>query len=119
MFVQIWRNEEIIGGQVYLAANFFCRLRGLLFRKELKEGEGLLLVPCRQVHTFLMSFVIDVLFLDKAGLVIEILPEMTPGRISPLVQGAYQVLELPAGTVKRKGLQKGEQLFIRNKKGSN
>ena len=114
MRVQIWRNEEIIGGEVYLAANFFCRLRGLLFREELKEGEGLLLVSCRQVHTFLMSFVIDVLFLDKAGLVVEILPEMAPGRISPLVQGAYQVLELPAGTINKKGLQKGERLFIRN-----
>lgn len=115
MLVQIWRNGELIGGQVYLAANFFCRLRGLLFRKELKEGEGLLLVPCRQVHTFFMSFNIDVLFLNEEGLIIEIWPEMAPGKVSPLVQNAYQVLELPAGTAKERNLQKGERLFVKSR----
>ncbi|MGI6605563.1 MAG: DUF192 domain-containing protein [Peptococcia bacterium] len=112
--VQIYRQEELIGGQIWLAADFFRRLKGLLLRKELKEGEGLLLIPCRQVHTFLMSFAIDVLFLDAAGTIVEILPEMVPGKMSPLVKEACQVLELPAGTVKKKKLQKGEQLFIQN-----
>lgn len=112
--VQIYRQEELIGGQIWLAADFFRRLKGLLGRKELKEGEGLLLHPCRQVHTFLMSFAIDVLFLDEVGTIVEILPEMGPGKISPLVKEASQVLELPAGTVKKKKLQRGEQLLIQN-----
>jgi uncharacterized membrane protein (UPF0127 family) len=112
MLVKIYRGEELIGGQIRLAANFFSRLRGLLFRPELKEGEGLLLFPCRQVHTFLMAFSIDVLFLDKKGVIVELLPEMGPGRVSPLVREAYQVLELPAGLVQKKKLRKGEQLFI-------
>lgn len=112
MLVKVLRKGEVLGTQIQVAANFFCRLRGLLFRKELKEGEGLLLSPCRQVHTFFMSFAIDVLFLDKQGKIVELIPEMLPGHISPLVKDGYQVLELPAGTVKLKELQKGEQIVI-------
>ncbi len=112
MLVKVLREGEVIGTQIQVATNFFCRLRGLLGRARLEKEEGLLLLPCRQVHTFFMSFAIDVLFLDKQGKIVELMPEMTPGHASPLVKDGYQVLELPAGTVKLKKLQKGEQLVI-------
>jgi len=41
------------------------RLRGLLGRCELPAGEGLRLRPSPSIHTWLMPFPIDVVFLDK------------------------------------------------------
>ena len=90
----------------------FSRLRGLLFRPELKEGRAVTF-PCRQVHTFLMAFSIDVLFLDKkshcgtaAG--------NGAGRVSPLVREAYQVLELRPGWCKRKTAERGTIIHYKN-----
>lgn len=47
------------------ADNFFKRLKGLLFTKEITESEGLLLKNCKQVHTFGMNYDIGVFYLDK------------------------------------------------------
>ena len=114
MRVIVKKEGEIIGNQIKIAHNFFQRLIGLLGRKNLKKGEGLLLIPCRQIHTFLMSFSLDVLFLNKQGEIVALFQEIAPGRKSPLVKESYQVLELPAGTIKLKNLKKGDYLEIIN-----
>jgi uncharacterized membrane protein (UPF0127 family) len=106
------KEDEIIGDRIKVAHNFGQRLQGLLGKKTLKKGEGLLLIPCRQVHTFLMSFYLDVLFLNKQGEIVALVAEMAPGCKSPLVQESYQVLELPVGTIALKNLKKGDCLEI-------
>lgn len=114
LYVTVKKGEEIIGNRIKVAPTFFSRLRGLLFRKSLQEGEGLLLIPCRQVHTFFMSFSLDLLFLNGKGDILELLPEISPGKWSPLIKEGYQVLELPAGTIRLKNLKKGNSLEIIN-----
>lgn len=81
-------------------------------QKKLEKGEGLLLMPCRQIHTWFMSMPIDVIFLDKDGQIVEIIPAMSPGKVSSLVKEGQSVLELPAGTSELFLLEKGEQLVI-------
>lgn len=108
------KKGEVIGNRIKVADTFFQRLKGLLGRKELQEGEGLLLIPCRQIHTFLMSFSLDVLFLNKNREIVALISEMPPGRKSSRVQESHQVLELPAGTIKLKKLKKGDYLEIIN-----
>lgn len=110
MDVVIRRNGEIVGKKVMIANTFFSRLRGLLFRRPLEEGEGMLLIPCRQVHTFFMGYPIDVVFLDCKGEIVEILARLGSGKISPLIPGSRQVLELFAGTVEKFDLRKGNNL---------
>lgn len=112
MEVVIRRDQETISRNVVIASSFFSRLRGLLFRRPLRGGEGLLLVPCRQVHTFFMGYPIDVIFLDPRGKILEIVTELDRGKISPLVPGSRSVLELFAGTAKKFGLRKGDNLEI-------
>lgn len=57
--------------------SFFCRLRGLMFRSSLKEGEGLLLVERREsrvdtsIHMFFMSFPIAAVWLDARFRVVD------------------------------------------------
>ena len=57
---------------------------------------GLLLQPCRLVHTLGMRQAIDVVFLDRAGRIITFKSALPPNRLCGC-RHAYAVLELPAG----------------------
>lgn len=85
------------------------RRTGLLKHTGLESGEGLWIAPCEAVHTFFMKFPIDVVFLDKKKQVVKVRHDMGAWRISGSLS-ARTVLELPAGTCKRTGTVKGDQL---------
>jgi uncharacterized membrane protein (UPF0127 family) len=87
----------VLATAVHRADRFSQRLRGLMFRRSLGEGEGLWIEPCRSVHTHFMRFPIDVLFLDAQGVVVGLIPAMAPWRFSPVFRRAAAVLELAAG----------------------
>jgi uncharacterized membrane protein (UPF0127 family) len=103
-------RKVVVVEHLMLALGPFSRLRGLLGRPPLEPGEGMLLRPCRQVHTFFMSFAIDVVFLDRDGVVVALVPDLLPWRASRLVSGAYCVLELSPGEVRRTGTALGDRL---------
>ena len=58
--------------EILIANNFFVRLAGLMFRKELPKGTGLLLTSCNSVHMCFMRFAIDVIYVDKEYKIIKI-----------------------------------------------
>ena len=89
----------VIAEQVALADSMLRRLRGLLGTRTLPARHGLLLRPCRQVHSFLMQYALDLVFLDSDDRVLLTLPHFGTNRVSPLVRAAASVLELPAGTL--------------------
>ena len=70
------------GGQLLcrakVADTVASRLRGLLGKRELAEGEGLWLTPCRSVHTFFLSFPIDVLDLTQVCTVEKVEMNLAP-----------------------------------------
>lgn len=102
----------VLASQVEVADSFWRRLLGLMFRPALPPGRGLLLQPCRQVHTCWMRFPIDVVFLDRQGRVVAVHREMPPGRIGAVVPGAWAALELPAGTAAAAGTVPGDHLIL-------
>src|ERR671922_1038887 len=63
-----------------VADRFASRLRGLLGRRGLAPGEGLLIRPASSIHTFFMRFPIDVAFLDRDGVVVKVVPNLSPWR---------------------------------------
>lgn len=81
---------------------------GLLDRTSLEEGEGLLLTSCQSIHMFGMRFAIDAVFLDKNGVVVGILEDFAPGKLSKIFGKAKSCLELPAGTIKKTGTTLGD-----------
>lgn len=85
------------------------RLRGLLGRRPLHRGEGLLLVPCASVHTWFMPAAIEVVFLARDGEVLRVIPWLGPWRAASC-RGARVVLELPPGTCARAGVSAGDVL---------
>ncbi len=102
-------RQAVLATQAEVADTSLKRNVGLLKHHSLPEGQGLWIVPCEGVHTVGMKFAIDVVFLDRKKRVLKIRPDMGPWRIS-LCLRAHSVLELPAGTAARVGLQKGDEL---------
>ena len=102
----------VLAHQATVADSFLSRLRGLLGRRSLPPGQGLLIRPTRAVHTFFMAFPIDVAFLDDAGRVVRAYHSLPPFRVAQGGKGAEMALELPAGTLAATGTQEGDRLAL-------
>lgn len=87
--------------------------RGLLGRLAIENGEGLMLWPCRAVHMVGMKFPIDVVFLDRAGMVTELYPNLQPGeQVGAERAETYGAIELPTGVIAASGTCVGDELFV-------
>ena len=104
-------DGRVVCERCVVADRPLARMRGLLGRKELPSGEGILLRPAGSVHTFFMRFPIDVVFLDRELRVLDIAADVPAWR-TRRARGAKAVLELPAGEAGRKGLQVGQILSL-------
>ncbi|MEW6182306.1 MAG: DUF192 domain-containing protein [Bacillota bacterium] len=93
----------VLAEEVKPAFSFCKRLKGLLGRSTLSEKEGLLIEPCKSVHTFFMKFTIDVIFYDHSMKVVAIYPNLVPFRVTPVIKSSIGVAELPAGSISRSG----------------
>jgi uncharacterized protein len=96
-----------------LAETPLTRLKGLLGRRELPVGEGLLLRPASSIHMFFMRFSIDAVWVDRDLKVLKVSADLGPWKVAGC-KGAKGVVEVPAGTAARLGIQPGEQLVLRD-----
>ncbi len=92
-----------------IAKDPWTRMRGLLGRRQLDDGEGILLRPASSVHTWFMRFPIDVVFLDRDLSVLRVVPRLRPWHAAGR-RGAAAVLELAAGECVARGLGVGDRL---------
>ena len=99
--------------EIEVADNFLKRLRGLMFRRELKEKCGLLLAPCNSVHMLFMRFAIDVVYIDENFCIKKIVRELPAWLGISICFGAWGALELPSGEAARLKLAVGQR-FKRN-----
>jgi uncharacterized membrane protein (UPF0127 family) len=107
--VNATRGREV-GSRVGMADSWWGRLRGLIGRPELVDGEGLLLYPCKAIHMYGVGFPIDVAFLDPHGTVVALYRELAPGARSHWHDRARCALELPPGALAVSGTQVGDVL---------
>jgi uncharacterized protein len=105
----IREDGRVVCEHLLVGAPPLRRMRGLLGRSELPDGEGILLRPAGSVHTFFMRFPIDVVFLDRDEVVVAIEPSLGPWKTAGR-RGAKAVVELAAGECERRGLQVGDRL---------
>ena len=103
---------QLVCEQVEVADSFNARLKGLLFTKPLPPGYGLLLTPCASIHMFFMTYAIDAVFLDKSGVVIAVLSNFKPWRLSRAYAKAKSCLEMIAGEAARNGIKIGDRLVL-------
>jgi uncharacterized membrane protein (UPF0127 family) len=90
------------------ADTFSTRLKGLMFRKQPLYKEGLWIIPCNSIHMCFMFFPIDAVFLDKQMRVVHLVHNLQPWRLVTPVSGAYSVIELPAGMIRKMQLAIGQ-----------
>jgi len=105
-------KQSWLATKVRKADSFATRLVGLLKRRTLGPEEALWLMPSKGIHTIGMKFPIDVVFLSRGNVVLQVVSEMRPFRISGVQLRAYSVLELPSGTIKKSQTEVGDQLEI-------
>ncbi len=98
--------------RVKVANNIWARGWGLLGRKELKKDEGLWIRPCGSIHTLLMRFPVDLIYLDSENQVVKTHPRLKPFKFSAGNQQTHSVLELPEGFLVRSHLAIGDRLVI-------
>jgi len=106
------RNGRELSADVAVAESLPERLKGLLGKKELKQGESLLIRPCYGIHTIGMGFPIDVVFLNKRNVVISAKNNFPPNRMTRFYFGAVSVLELTAGTLTATDTRVGDRIEI-------
>ena len=90
-----------------------ARMKGLLGRRELPAGEGILIRPCNSIHMFFMRFAIDAIFLDREDTVVKIAAGVRPWRTAG-ARRARSVIELAAGEAGRRGISVGDRIEIDN-----
>ncbi|MEW5926420.1 MAG: DUF192 domain-containing protein [Gemmatimonadota bacterium] len=101
----------VLGEHVALADRWWLRMRGLLGRPRIEEGQGMLLTPCTAVHMRGMRYPLDVAILARDGRVVAVYPSLPPGgRTAWRHPGGHAALELPAGTLGSTGTAPGDVL---------
>lgn len=105
------RREDgrVVAESVTVADSTGRRLRGLLGKKDLPSGHGVLLRPAWSIHTAFMRFPIDVVFLDADQIVVKVVPSLQPFHTASC-RGAREVVELRAGECERRGLALGDRV---------
>ena len=105
------RTRSAVALEVDVAVTRATRRRGLLGRETLGATEGLLLSPCKAVHTVGMRFPIDVIFIDRDGRVVRIVPALAPWRIAMSAR-AKAVIELATGSAATADIRIGDLLYL-------
>lgn len=102
----------LIGPEIALADTSLSRLCGLLGKRRLDAGCGVLIRPSSGVHTFGMLFPIDVVGLDKNFTVLRLWRGLRPFRITSVSLKIHSMLEIAPGQIDQCGIAIGHQLEI-------
>ena len=92
------------------ADTFIRRFTGLMGRKNLPTGYGLLLSHCSSIHMCFMRFAIDAIYLDKNYKIIKIVRNLHPWIGISCCVKAHAVIEINAGTADKYGCFIGAHL---------
>jgi uncharacterized membrane protein (UPF0127 family) len=110
---------DIYGGrhavEVEVAATDPMRARGMMWRKTLAEGKGMLFVfPTQEEHSFWMLntlIALDMIFIDAKGAIVGIVENAQPRSIVSRTVGvpSKYVLEVPGGWSQKIGIRAGDR----------
>ena len=110
--ITVLTTGEILAENAEIADTPFKRFKGLLGRNALPPNHALVITCCNCVHMFFMRFAIDVIFCDASNRVLRVCENLKPWHISPYVLGARYVIELPAGTIRKRSIQINDSISI-------
>ncbi len=111
-------RDTVLCPRATLARSFRECARGLLGRKQLSHDEGIIIeaapfLPLMWMHTFFMTFPIDIVFLGRGNVVVRIQASLKPWRFSAVVFGARKAIELSEGGADRAKTTVGDFISLR------
>lgn len=111
--VELKKNGKTVIAKCGIASDFFSRFMGLMGKSHLADDVALFFPRCNSIHTFFMRIPIDVLFVNKAGVVVEILESLKPWKMLLPRGKAKHVIEMRALLSQKCGIQVGDRLQMR------
>ncbi|HSA06720.1 MAG TPA: DUF192 domain-containing protein [Candidatus Gastranaerophilales bacterium] len=102
--------NNVLVEKLEIANNSFLRMKGLLGRKSMEEGEGLHIIPCNNIHSWFMKFEFDAIFIDKKNKIKFLIEKMPPNGGVKFCFSAYSVIELPAGAIAKTNVKIGDEV---------
>jgi uncharacterized membrane protein (UPF0127 family) len=105
-------RNTVLADKAVIVDTLFTRMKGLLGRAGLARGEALVIRPCNSIHTFFMSFCIDVVFLDRTYKVLKVVKNLKSWHVVMPVSSASSVLELKPGFADKYGIKEGITLLF-------
>jgi len=110
--VTIPEKAVTIGSRIGLADTSLSRLFGLLGKRHLDPGCGILIRPSTSVHTFGMLFSIDVVALDRDLRVVSLWRRLPPFRLTAVSLKIHSMLELAPGQIDACRIDPGDRLAL-------
>jgi uncharacterized protein len=105
------RTAQVVASDVEVANTRASRRRGLLHRESLDPSAALVLSPCFAIHTAFMRFPIDVLFVDREGIVRRVVPNLPAWRMA-VDAGSRTVIELAGGVAASQDVRAGDRVYL-------
>lgn len=103
-------RNTMLATHARLYSSFAQRFMGLMMRKSVEPGGGILLTKSSSIHSFFMRFRFDAVFIDDSGRVTKVATAMRPWWATFGGKGGKHTLELPAHAAD--GTQRGDQLLF-------
>lgn len=113
-------GSPVASFHIELATNDPQRMRGLMFRREMKDDWGMLFIyPDDRPLSFWMKntyIPLDMVFIDSRGEVLGMIEGAEPLTLSPRTIGkpGRYVLELNAGVARKRGIAPGQIMALEN-----
>ena len=98
--------------KIEVADTFISRFLGLMGRKNLPQGHGLLISPCSSIHMLFMRFSIDAVYINKDFEIQKIVPHLKPWIGFSICINAWSVIEISAGEAERLNLKVGQKIKV-------
>jgi uncharacterized membrane protein (UPF0127 family) len=98
-------DGRLLLDQLRFARSMPTRMKGLLGRRSLDEGEGLAFRE-KSIHMLFMRMPIDAVFCDGELRVVKVVANLRPWRFAASRRARY-VLEIAAGDAERLGIVEG------------
>lgn len=117
MFLVDLTTNKTLAGEVKLADTIWRMFFGLMFRCRFPAGRALLFKlpkPGRySIHTFFVTFPIDLIYLDSGFTVVELHAYLKPWHIYRPESIANYIIELPAGSISHAGVEIGHKVALK------
>ncbi|MDK2907783.1 MAG: uncharacterized protein PWQ87_241 [Candidatus Woesearchaeota archaeon] len=112
--IKIVHNGTIIADDVKELKGNLEKARGLLFRKRIAKNEAFIFIFDKEdywsFHMFFMFYPIDILWLDKNKVVVDLVKNFKPWRFNRPKRKAKFVIELPSGTIEKLNIVDGTKI---------